>query len=469
MLTSHLRDLGSALVLLALTLFGVACATPQAPDLIQWQIEQSHPYVMAGDVTEEVINVDLAAALPTEMEARIPLNLSIVIDHSGSMNGEQMAHARDALRYMLAQLQDDDHVSVIAFSTQVEVLQPQTEWDDVDRGDLNARIDQLTPRGTTAMYEALQQAYSEVSSHYDAARINRVILLSDGIPNDPTYITSIAQQARSSNIAITTMGLGPYYNEDLMAQIADLSGGNYRFIKESGEIERFFLAEKRSMEQIVARNVSLTFNLGPGAELVQTLGGQASFNGRQVNVYLGDLSVSDPRQIALKLNVRAAASGARVEILDARLTWEDVIAWTGTHEAWAYVEAEATRDQALIDKHHNKLVVEKVGRLHAAWEMERAVYDYQAGRKEEARQRLMQASQQYREEKQAASSWLQEAPQAAPAEPTVGVTAGSANLESFMDDAIQGLFSDDESEEESEKTKVLIKSVKSRARSESGR
>ena len=468
------------LLALALVALAGACAAPQAPDLVQWKVEQSNAYMMAGESGEQVVNVEIGAKLPSELEAHIPLNISLVLDHSGSMNGEQMDDAKRAIRYMLGQLKDDDMVSVIAFSTQVEIILPQTEWDDVDRNELFASIDELQPRGTTAMYEALYQAYSEVSSHYNEGSINRVMLLSDGIPNDATNLVGLAQTARGSNIPITTMGLGPYYNEDLMAQLADTSGGNYRFIKESDEIEEFFLAEKRSMEQVVARNLTLTFNLGPGAELQQTLGGQASLNGRQVSVYLGDLSVSDPRQIAVKLNVAVPSSGARVEILDAHLSWEDVIGWSGTHEAWAYVEALSTKDQALIEQNHNKVVVEKVGRLHAAWEMERAIRDYQAGNRREAQERLQRAASDYKVKKKEASAWRQKladvpAEQNAPTPVMSGAASsfdysddqivGSQDLDSYMEKAAEEL---EEAEPESDEGKIIIKSVKSRNRLEQG-
>jgi len=468
------------MVALAALALGSGCATTPVPDLVQWKVEQSNPYMMAGEQTEQVVNVDIAARLPRDLEAHIPFNLSVVIDHSGSMNGEQMDDAKNALRYMLKELRADDQISVIAFSTQVAVLQPQTEWDDVDQAELTARISELEPRGTTAMYEALYQGYTEVTSRYNPSGINRVILLSDGIPNDETNIISLAQSARSSNIQITTLGLGPYYNEDLMAQIADTSGGNYRFVKDSGQIEEYFLAEKRAMEQVVARNVMLTFNLGPGAELIQTLGGQGNLSGRQVSVYLGDLSVSDPRQVALKLRIKAPASGARVEILDAQLSWEDVVAWTGTHDAWAYVEALATKDQALIEKNENKLVVEKVGRLVAAWEMEKAVRDFEAGRKVEAQRRLQEAAREYQGQKKAAQAYRDElrlaTPSDAPPAPApqisgaasswdFGDSAGSTDLDVYMEEAAEGL---EDAEPESDEGKVIIKSAKSRNRKESG-
>ena len=84
-------------------------------------------------------------------------------------------------------------------------------------------------------------------------------------------------------------------------------------------------------------------------------------------------------------------STREVEIADAHLTWEDVINWTGNQERWAYVEAESTKNQATVDQHRDKNILEKVGRLHAAWEMENAIRDYEAGNREKAKKRLRSA------------------------------------------------------------------------------
>lgn len=466
------RSAGLLLVALALALATGCASAPKEPvKLVQWDIEASHPYVLASDQTEAVVHVDVSAKLPASAQTRIPLNLSLVLDHSGSMSGDQMDDARRAVLDMLDKLHPEDRISVVAFSTRAEVLQPQETWSDVDRVALRRKVSALKPRGTTAMYAALQQGLNQVQKRYNAASINRVLLFSDGIPNDPTNLVALAQNARSRNIAITTMGLGPYYNEDLMAQLADLSGGNYRFIKSSDQIETFFLAEKQSMEQIVARNVNVAFNLGPGVQVLQTLGSNAQVSGRSVRVFLGELGSAETRQVALKLRVQAPASGAKVELLDAQLTWEDVVAWTGNHERWSYLEAESTQDQALIEQHRNKQLAEKVGRLQAAWEIDQAMRDYQAGERRRAQERLQRAAEEYRAkrvEAEASRPTNAPPPMAAPQDfdQEVMVIQSAGSLDVYMDELSEEV---EESDPESDDGKILIKSNKRRSRSMSGK
>ncbi len=466
-----LRVRGALLVgmgALALSALSGCATTAEVPKLMTWKVEASHEYVMAGEATDAVVNIELGARMPEGQEQRVPLNLSLVLDHSGSMSGEQMEDARQALTYILGELHPEDTVSVIAFSTRAVILQEQAEWDDVDQGELFAKIKAVEPIGTTAMQEALGTALGQVHARYDGGRINRIILLSDGIPNDATQLTSMAQSARSSNIGISTFGLGPFYNEDLMAQLADLSGGNYRFIQKSEDLETFFLAEKKSMEQIVARNVHLQVNLGPGIEVVQTLGAQATLGGRAVSIFIGDFGASDERQIALRVKVTAPASGANVEMIDAQLIWEDVVNWGGNLEHWAYLQAKSTKDQALIDKHHNKIIEEKVGRLEAAWQMEQAIREFEAGKKQEAERRLRSAAQEYRAKRDEASAYYEFQSEELGGEmpmPQAGSAAGLGSWDSLLEEAADEL---DESEPESDEGKVLIKKSKAKSRTASG-
>ncbi len=458
------------LLLLALGLsWMTGCASTQpAPDLLQWKVDSSHPLVEAGGDTNAVVTVDVSAFVPPEDQHRIPLNLSLVIDHSGSMTDKQMQDTRHAVSYMLSQLQPDDTVSVVAFSTRAEVLVEQDEWDDVDKGELKLALDTLKPEGTTAMYQGLQVAQQQMNRTFDPARINRIILFSDGIPNDAGQLHGFAQQMKNRGIAVTTMGLGAHYNEDLMAEIADLSGGNYHFIKESADIETFFLEEKDSMEQIVARSARLVFHLGPGVTLKRTLGAQASANGRSLTVHLGELAAGEARQIALEVAVRGGGSGAKVELTDVELMWDDVVHWSGQHTIHHFLAAEATKDTALIEQKRKKVVVERAGRLAAAWEMEQAILDYQEGDVQSARQRMEQAASEYRVMKKEAQASITSGAAPAPPKdrravdvPSVAVEAESISLDGYMDDVIDAISG---SEPESDEGKVLIKSVKAKKR-----
>jgi len=157
------------------------------------------------------------------------------------------------------------------------------------------------------------------------------------------------------------------------------------------------------------------------------------------------------------LRVKASASGSKVELLDARLSWEDVVYWNGAQERWSYLEANATRDEALIQNSRNVELAERVGRLQAALEMERAVKDFEEGNPHVAQERLQRAAEQYNKQRMEV--------QAMPAAGSVAIAAEEESLGGYIQGVADELF---EADPESDKTKVLLKSVKQRSRSEAG-
>lgn len=439
----------------------------EAQDLISLSADTSHPRLLSGSNTEAVVWFEVEGHEPPGEEHRVALNFSFVIDHSGSMRGDQLDDAKRAILSTLEALHPDDVVSVVAFSSRVQTLLPQTRWGDADLSTLTAAINTLEPQGTTAMYEALYEGYSQVVSRLHPEQINRVILFSDGVPNDETHLNSVAQSARNSGVAISTMGLGPQYNEDLMTRIADVSGGNYHFIADSSQILDAFLAEKNSMERQLARNTSLRFNLGSGISLASAYGAQVqSNNGRQVVLFVGDLGVGEVREIALKLNVQAPEGSLPVELLDTFLTWEDVIHHTGMHEHWSYLEATTTEEQASVDAAMNQELIMKLSDLEAAAALEEAMRTYAAGKVQDAQKLLEDAAEHYRDINQLTPTPLDGVDVLGdayntPSNRSRGVGSLGARPDVYMDELSGKLES---TQSGSDQGKLLIKSEKKKSR-----
>jgi len=387
----------TGLVALALLgLLGAGCQQPpESPDVLRMTVESSSPFVLAAEPGEIALSLDIIADPPKDLE-RKPLNLGLVIDHSGSMTGDQMADARRAIRALLDRLAEDDMVSVIAFGSRVEVLQAQSAWEDVDKEALYAAVAAIQPRGTTAMGDALQTALAQVGSTWDTGRVNRVILLTDGIPNDPNLVLQASGQARSQQIAVTTMGLGPQFNETLMAQVADLTGGQYRFIASSDQIADVFDAQRESLEKTVARGATMTFTFGPGVHVTNIYGApQANVLGQRVEVFLGDMDAQTTRKLGLRLQVDGQPAGAHIEIADAVLSYQDPV--TGaTRERFVYIEAEASADPDRVETSRKADVLKRLEQFGALQDMEGAIEQWEAGDTDNAREGMKSAAARFK-------------------------------------------------------------------------
>lgn len=150
-------------------------------------------------VAEDDSSVDFAlyTVPPTE-----PLAIALVIDISGSMYGEPLAQAIQALRTFIANLGPDDVASLIAFHGQYELLQPFT----TDKGMLMAATDRLQAGGETTLYDAVRYALDQVSAQPFGRRV--IIVLSDGKDTASlSTLDDLIARAVLLNIPIYTLGL----------------------------------------------------------------------------------------------------------------------------------------------------------------------------------------------------------------------------------------------------------------------
>lgn len=134
---------------------------------------------------------------------RVPVSLGIVLDTSGSMAGDRMAAARDALdRFLLDLLRPDDEVFVYRFSTHAELVQ---EW-TTDRREVSRRLGRLTPAGGTALYDAVAEAAPMAQS--GRHRKKALLVISDGNDtNSRTTSGELARLIRETEVLVYAIGI----------------------------------------------------------------------------------------------------------------------------------------------------------------------------------------------------------------------------------------------------------------------
>ncbi len=195
-------------------------------------------------------------------------NFALVLDRSGSMDGEKMENMKEAAGYVIDHLNDRDLVSITIFDDQVET--PVSNQPAQDRDGIKAKVASIIPRGGTQIADGLRAGLEEVMKGYAKDRVNRILLLTDGRTwDDEDASLKLADEAAKQGIAITSIGIGDDWNEKLLLQLAEKSRGNSHWIQNPISILDAFRQEVDGMQAVAATNLKLTMRTSPGVRPIK--------------------------------------------------------------------------------------------------------------------------------------------------------------------------------------------------------
>ncbi|HEY0764667.1 MAG TPA: VWA domain-containing protein [Pyrinomonadaceae bacterium] len=252
-------------------------------------------------------------------KGRSDLNLSLVIDRSGSMQGEKMIRAREAAMFCVDQMLATDRLSVVTFDEHIEVLFPSEPV--TNKQAMKDLISRVTARGSTALHEAWVRGGLTVSERLLDQGINRVLLITDGQANvGVTNTDEIVTQAMGlfqRGVSTSTIGIGADFNEDLLMPMAQSGGGNAWHVVEPEDMQRIFQIELEGLIAQFAHTVSLSLIPADGVRVVDVLN---DFELTETGRYrLPNLQSGSPLDIVVQLRVGAEEVGTQMRLLDLRL------------------------------------------------------------------------------------------------------------------------------------------------------
>jgi Ca-activated chloride channel family protein len=369
-------------------------------------------------MTTQQLAYVLIEAVPGASMAQVqmPLNLSLVLDKSGSMQGKKIQNLREAAKLVVDRLGPQDTISIVAFSDRKYLIADSQSV--TDREALKKQIERIRDGGGTAISGGMGQGLKELEKSLAPDRVSRMLLLTDGQTfGDEKQCKKLGKDAGDKGIVVYALGLGDDWNEDLLDDIAAASGGVADFIDSPDAIMDVFDNTVKSMQDTVVQNAQMVLRLANGITprqvwqvlpMISNLG-YRPLSDRDVQVSLGELEKGQPRSLLVELLVGPRPAG-RYRIAQTEISYDVPRLNIVGEKAKADIMLDISADAA-VTKQYDAEVMNIVEKVTAFKLQTRALEDAKLGNVEGASQKLRAAATRLLEmgEEDLAQSALDEA------------------------------------------------------------
>ncbi len=282
------------------------------------------------DVAQPNSQRQLAISVSAIAEATgrsVPLNLCLVLDHSGSMNGRPLETVKQAAQRLVDRLSPGDRISIVVFDHKAKVLVPNQEIDNPIS--IKAQINQLRADGGTAIDEGMRLGIEELAK-FKKDTISQAFVLTDGENEhgDNNRCLKLAELAASYSLTVNSLGFGDRWNQNILEQIADIGGGTLSYIQQPDDAVESFNRLFNRIQSVGLTNAYLQLSFTPNVRLAEmkpiaqvapdTIEMSLTQEANWQMVRLGDLMVDAPRVILANLYLSGLTEGrqtiARVQV-----------------------------------------------------------------------------------------------------------------------------------------------------------
>lgn len=193
---------------------------------------------------------------------RVPRDVVLVLDKSGSMSDLKMAQAKKALKFCLNSLNGDDRFALVSFATVVSTFEETLKTANKDNLERAEKwVDDLRQSGGTAILPALNTAL-DLRPKYDSGRSFTVVFFTDGVPTvdetNPDRIVSAIKSKNNASTRIFTFGVGDDVNAAMLDQLSDATRAVSTYVRPAEDIEAKVSSLHSKISHPVMTNVKLT-------------------------------------------------------------------------------------------------------------------------------------------------------------------------------------------------------------------
>ncbi|MBA3821074.1 MAG: VWA domain-containing protein [Deltaproteobacteria bacterium] len=249
----------------ALTCTGTLCLSPGLMVGKDW---------MTGTY-QAALQLSVNTNVDPSQYTRLPMNLVVVVDHSGSMSQDaRLEKVKTGLHTLIDQVGANDRVAIVSFDDVVTIDAPFT--DVIDRARLHTVVTALRPRGGTNIHDGLRAGFTMLGENPPDERQNRVVFLSDGLATvgitTQSTIISMATSFISRGIGLTTIGVGNDFDVELMRGLAERGAGNFYYVEDAAAATEVFAQELDYFLSPLAMDIRIEVATPPTWEMKSVIG-----------------------------------------------------------------------------------------------------------------------------------------------------------------------------------------------------
>lgn len=195
-----------------------------------------------------------------QISHRHPLTVGVALDCSGSMRGDRLEAAKQAVTMLMNELQDDDEIILASYQSTARNQLARCPV-GVARTVIPVLLDRIAASGQTALADGWELIARQLRTPASEGRLCRAIILTDGQANVGETRTSALGRAACecaiAGITTTTIGLGQQFNADLLQAMADNGLGSSWYAEGSEDLKECFEGEFGLLNNLQIRMASL--------------------------------------------------------------------------------------------------------------------------------------------------------------------------------------------------------------------
>ncbi len=260
------------------------------------------------------------SAIAEATSRTLPLNLCLILDHSGSMGGRPIETVKLAAQRLVDRLSTGDRLSIVAFDHKAKSLVSNQSMEDA--ASIKLKIMQLKAGGGTCIDEGIRLGIEELAKG-KRDTVSQAFLLTDGENEhgDNDRCLKLSKLAATYSMTLNTLGFGDSWNQDILEQIADEGGGTLSFIERPDQAIDTFNRLFTRLQSVGLTNAYLIFTFAPGVRLAElkpmaqvspdTIELPVQSEGEQFVIRLGDLMTDVPRVVLANLYLGQLPAGSQ--------------------------------------------------------------------------------------------------------------------------------------------------------------